>query len=38
MPTWQPNWTDVQFDYQAAYEAIGNCYGCQVGIWGSFVR
>ncbi len=28
MPTWQPNWTDVQFDYQAAYETIGNCYGC----------
>ncbi len=28
MPSWQPNWTDVQFDYQAAYTAIANCYGC----------
>ena len=28
MPNWQPNWVDVQFDYQAAYEAISSCYGC----------
>lgn len=28
MPNWQPNWADVQFDYQAAYEAISTCYGC----------
>ena len=28
MPNWQPDWTDVQFDYQSAYEAISTCYGC----------
>ena len=28
MPNWQPNWSDVTFDYQAAYSAIANCYGC----------
>jgi hypothetical protein len=28
MPTWQPIWDDVYFDYGAAEEAISNCQGC----------
>jgi hypothetical protein len=28
VPSWQPNWTDVQFDYQGAHTAIADCYGC----------
>jgi hypothetical protein len=28
MPNWQPNWTDVQFDYPDAYETISICCGC----------
>lgn len=26
MPTWQPNWEDVDFDYEAAWAAIAECH------------
>lgn len=25
MPSWQPNWTDVEFDHAAAERAVGAC-------------
>ena len=28
MPTWQPNWEDVRFDYAGAEAAAADCDGC----------
>lgn len=28
MPSWQPNWEDVRFDYPGAEQAAADCDGC----------